>query len=143
MATKGRIIWVEDDTKRVLGIYDLVQPLRTAGYQIEVMESKKKVLSNLGHLRSCDLILLDIILPTGDNKEEGIERYTGLSILRAIREYGIDKPVLVLSVVSNPRVLDELHRLKVAGIVRKPVRPSVLKEHVETILGIDTPHTDD
>jgi len=143
MTAKGRIIWVEDDTKRVPGIYDLVWPLQTAGYQIEVMESKKQVLSRLDHLRSCDLILLDIILPVGDKREEGIERYTGLSVLRAIREYGIDKPVLVLSVVSNPKVLDELHKLKVAGVVRKPVRPSVLKERVEAILGIDTPHVDD
>nr|MBC7245974.1 response regulator [Chloroflexota bacterium] len=128
------IAWVEDDSPDIAPV---VRPLERAGYQIERFLTIKEALDNLDRLRECDLILLDIFVPRGAI-ERDYGRYTGLKLLQQIRNlYGIKKPVVVLSVLTEPKILKELKKQNVAAILRKPVLPSLLKETVERVLGIE------
>jgi CheY-like chemotaxis protein len=126
------IVWVEDDSPVIAPV---VRPLERQGYQIERFLTIKQVLDNLDRLRECDLILLDIFVPTGA-LEENYGRYTGLKLLQQLRQaHGIKKPVIVLSVLTDQKILKELRKQNVAAILRKPVLPSQLKETVERVLG--------
>lgn len=126
------IAWVEDDSPVIAPV---VRPLERQGYQVERFLTIKEVLDNLDRLRECDLVLLDIFVPTG-SVEGNYGRYTGLKLLQQLRDlHGIKKPVIVLSVLTDPKILKELRRQNVADILRKPVLPSQLKETVERVLG--------
>ncbi|MBC7260980.1 MAG: response regulator [Chloroflexi bacterium] len=126
------IAWVEDDSPVIAPV---VRPLERQGYQIQRFLTIREVLDNLDCLRECDLILLDIFVPSGV-VDENYGRYTGLKLLQKLRNlYGIKKPVVVLSVLTDPKILKELKRQNVAATLRKPVLPSQLKETVERVLG--------
>ncbi len=126
-----KIIWVEDD---IAIIKPLVRPLENAGYEIDYVLSVADALAKLEQIKQADLLLLDMIYPSG--KGEDIEqRYPGLAVLEMLRnEYHVETPVIVLTVVSNPGVLERLKALTVADIINKPVRPSTLKSSVERVL---------
>jgi CheY-like chemotaxis protein len=86
---------------------------------------------NLEEICGCDAVILDIILPpaTRDNP------YRGVSVLRKLRQHckhGV--PVVVVTVVRNPHVIEALEELGVSAILRKPVRPSKLYEEVAKLL---------
>jgi DNA-binding response OmpR family regulator len=127
-----KILWIEDDSDIIFG---LMRPLTERGYKIhtiysqrEYFETKDKILS------SFDLIVLDILLPEGHGKAPE-EKYTGLGILQHLREQRkLDIPVVVLTAVSNPDVINKLRELGVKTIMKKPTLPSELEEEVIRIL---------
>ncbi|MBC8333264.1 MAG: response regulator [Anaerolineae bacterium] len=126
------IIWIEDDIEI---IDPVVRPLERAGYQVVRLNTVKEVLDAIEKIRAADLVLLDMILRPG-MEEHTFGRYPGLDILELLREkYAIEVPVVVLTVVDRPEVRQRLNELGTAEIVRKPVRPSVLKEVVDGVLG--------
>lgn len=125
------IVWIEDD----VDIIDpVIRPLERAGHRILRLRLVQEALENIELIRNSDLILLDIILPSGDvSKEYG--RYSGLELLQELKdEHGIETPVVVLSVVTNAEVYRRLRELGVKDIIRKPILPSKLKERVERVL---------
>ena len=125
------IVWIEDDTEI---IDPVVRPLERAGYQIVRLRTAQAALSNVAQIQHSELLLLDMILPPGDVDIE-LSRYPGLDILRELRQtYQISVPVVALTVVTRGEVRQQLHELGVADIIRKPVRPSALKERVEAVL---------
>ncbi len=126
------IIWIEDDTEI---IDPVVRPLEKAGYRIDRLNTAKEALDAVERIRNADLILLDMILRPGmDNRE--FSRYPGLDILDELRNiHDIQIPVVAFTVVGRSEVRQRLRELGVDAIVRKPVRPSVLKEVVEQALG--------
>jgi CheY-like chemotaxis protein len=125
------IVWIEDD-------YDVIQPvvypLEKAGYRIINYRSTQEALSSLDELRSATVILLDMFLPPGtDGLDFG--NYPGLQLFKELRHvHQIITPVVVFTVLSQPALLEELKSLGAADIVRKPVRPSELKERVERVM---------
>lgn len=125
------IVWIEDDTDI---IDPVVRPLERAGYEIVRLRSVAEALNAVEQIRAAKLILLDMILPPhSDGREYG--RYPGLKLLEILqRDQGITTPVVALTVVTHADVEHGLHALGVSEIVRKPVRPSELKERVEKIL---------
>ncbi|MBT3390962.1 MAG: response regulator [Chloroflexi bacterium] len=126
------IIWIEDDIEI---IDPVVRPLERAGYQVVRLNTVQEVLGAIEKIRAADLVLLDMILRPG-MEEHTFGRYPGLDILGLFREkYAIDVPVVVLTVVDRPEVRQRLNELGTAQIVRKPVRPSALKEVVDGVLG--------
>lgn len=126
------IIWIEDDIEI---IDPVVRPLERAGYQVVRLNTVKEVLDAIEKIRAADLVLLDMILRPG-MEEHTFGRYPGLDILELLREkYAIEVPVVVLTVVDRPEVRQRLNELGTAEIVRKPVRPSTLKEVVDGVLG--------
>ena len=77
--------------------------------------------------------MTSILPPSQIVREFG--RYPGRKLLEILRkEHGITTPVIALTVVTQPEVLEDLWKLGVADVLRKPVRPSVLKQRVEEVL---------
>lgn len=131
------IVWIEDDTDI---IEPVVYPLKQAGYTIVPLRTVKEALDSIEQIRNADLILLDMLLPPGplDTFPSGrkFNRFTGKQLLEELRMiyHLTDIPVIVLSVVHREEVLQELKSLGVNEVLRKPIRPSVLKARVEEAL---------
>jgi len=124
------IVWIEDDVD-IIG--PVVRPLERAGFKIIPLRTVKEVFANIEKLHQADLILLDMLLPDGGSEFE-MGRYTGLDIFRELKtNHGLVTPVVALTVVAREEVRKNLRDLGVADIVRKPVRPSELKERIERI----------
>ena len=127
-----KIVWIEDDVD-IIG--PVVRPLERAGYEIIRLISAKEVFDNIEKLHEADLVLLDMLLPDGGSGLD-LGRYTGLDIFRELLEtHDLKTPVVALTVVARQEVRKDLNDLGIADIIRKPVRPSELKERIEHILG--------
>ena len=125
------IVWIEDDVDI---IEPVVRPLERAGYRLHRVRSASEALECIDLLRSCDLILLDLILPSGETAWLS-GRYPGIMLLEKLRsEFAVDTRVVVFSVVSNLEVNEALRRLDVKEIINKPILPSELKRRVEEVL---------
>ena len=130
------IVWIEDDTDI---IDPVVRPLERAGHRFVRLHTAQEALDAIDELRRADLILLDIIFPPaqashGFDLANGFNQYTGLHLLRELREtHGVTTPVVVLTVVIRPELDAELQALDVVDIIHKPVRPSELKRRVEAV----------
>jgi CheY-like chemotaxis protein len=125
------IVWIEDDVD-IIG--PVVRPLERAGFVIVRLRTAKEVFDNLPKLHQADLILLDMLLPDGGSGLE-LGRYTGLDIFRILKtQHDLKTPVVALTVVARQEVRKNLNDLGVADIIRKPVRPSELKERIEQVL---------
>ncbi len=125
------IVWIEDDIDI---IEPVVRPLELAGYTFVKLRTIAEALNAIEVIRQADLVLLDMILPPSQIDRE-FGRYPGRKLLEILRkEYGIVTPVIALTVVTQPEVLEDLVKLGVADILRKPIRPSVLKQRVEDVL---------
>jgi DNA-binding response OmpR family regulator len=125
------IVWIEDDID-IIG--PVVRPLERAGFQIVRLRTAREVFENIQKLHEADLILLDMLLPDGGSGLE-LGRYTGLDIFRElVQNHDLTTPVVVLTVVAREEVRKNLRDLGVADIIRKPVRPSELKERIEQII---------
>jgi DNA-binding response OmpR family regulator len=126
-----KIAWIEDDVD-IIG--PVVRPLERAGYEIFRLRTAKEVFENVAKLHEADLILLDMLLPDGGSGLE-LGRYTGLDIFKELLEnHALTTPVVALTVVAREEIRKNLRDLGVADIIRKPVRPSELKERIEQIL---------
>jgi CheY-like chemotaxis protein len=131
------IVWIEDDADI---IEPVVHPLKQAGYTILPLRTVKEAMDSIEQIRNADLILLDMLLPTGHLAKlpsgRKLNYYTGKELLEELRtSYQMtDIPVIVLSVVHREEVFQQLKQLGVKDILRKPVRPSVLKARVEETL---------
>ena len=125
------IVWIEDDIDI---IEPVIRPLELAGYTFVKLRTIAEALNAIDVIRQADLVLLDMILPPSQIDRE-FGRYPGRKLLEILRkEYGITAPVIALTVVTQPEVLEDLWKLGVADVLRKPIRPSVLKQRVEEIL---------
>ena len=125
------IVWIEDDIDI---IEPVVRPLELAGYTFVKLRTIAEALNAIDVIRQADLVLLDMILPPSQIDRE-FGRYPGRKLLEILRkEYGIVTPVIGLTVVTQPEVLEDLANLGVADVLRKPIRPSVLKQRVEDVL---------
>jgi two-component system response regulator YesN len=126
-----KIVWIEDDVD-IIG--PVVRPLERAGFEIVRLRTAKEVFDNVAKLHEADLILLDMLLPDGGSGLE-LGRYTGLDIFKELLEnHALKTPVVALTVVAREEIRKNLRDLGVADIVRKPVRPSELKERIEQVL---------
>lgn len=127
-----KIAWIDDDIEI---IDPVIQPLLQDGHEITRIRTIRETLDSVEALRTCDLILLDMILPPGD-LDEDFGYYSGIPLLRRLREeHGLATPVIVFSVVDPNKVQEQLNLLNVAGYVRKPALPSELKEAIYEVLG--------
>lgn len=83
---------------------------------LEVLESKW-----------IDLVFLDINMPV----------MNGVDFLKAVRSSADHKtlPVLIVSTEGSALRYEELEKLGISGVLRKPVRPEALTEAVTKLLG--------
>jgi DNA-binding response OmpR family regulator len=127
-----KTVWIDDDIEI---IDPVIKPLIQAGHEIAKIRTIRDALDSIEVLRTCDLILLDMILPPGDDEDFGY--YSGVRLLCKLREeHDVATPVIVFSVVDPDRVKEELDPLNVAKYVRKPALPSELKKAVDAVLGV-------
>ncbi len=131
MKTNMQIAWIEDD----IGIIeDVIQPLINDGYKFTYLRSIADALGNIDLLKTVDLIILDLIFPTGDDAID-FNQYPGISLLEKLRnDFKIQTPVIAFTVVTNGQAHKNLRELGVVEIINKPVRPSELRESVNQIL---------
>jgi len=121
---KTRILHVEDD----VSLQNLVRAAleHLGGYEVHTAADAEQALAVA---RRCapQLLLLDLDLP-GSN---------GIEALRALRRIdGLqDVPVIFLTAVAEPKILEELRTLGVQQILPKPFRPRVLVQAVARTLG--------
>ncbi len=126
-----KIVWIDDDTEI---IDPVVEPLEQDGHEITRIRTVGEALEAVEALRSCDLILLDMIIPLGDCDED-FDYYSGVPLLRKLREnHKVTTPVIVFSVVDPKKVKGQLNSLNMAKYIRKPALPSELKDTVDAIL---------
>jgi len=130
-----RIAWIEDDADL---IYSVVAPLEELGFVIEIYRTVQEALDNVERLRTCDLILLDLILPSGSTEDEAEGEYLGVRLLHFLRNtYAIDVPVIVFSTAAAverfTKIADEL---SVSDILVKPCFPSQLASSVTSTLDL-------
>jgi DNA-binding response OmpR family regulator len=129
-----RIVWIDDDI-------DIIEPVSRGlvddGHEITRIRTIREALDSVETLKTCDLILLDMILPSGD-WDEDFGYYSGVPLLRKLREeYEVTVPVIVFSVVDPNKIKEQLDQLNVADYVLKPALPSELKEAVDAVLGTE------
>lgn len=127
-----KIVWIDDDIEI---IDPVIQPLVQQGHEISKIRTIRKALDSVETLRTCDLVLMDMILPPGA-WDEDVGDHLGVALLRRLREeHDVATPVIVFSVVDPNKVKEQLDPLNVAKYVRKPALPSELKRAVDAVLG--------
>jgi len=131
MSGQGKTIaWIEDD----FDVIDPVtRPLKKAGYTIIPYRTIGEALNALDTLAQVDLILLDLIQPPG-NAKDNFGPYPGKQLLKYLREHNIHVPVIIFTVLARESIHEELREDNVVDVIRKPVRPSELKRRVEAAL---------
>lgn len=118
-----RILLIDDDDLlcEVLGDF-----LELAGYPVKRAANGREGLEQLAGDSGFDLILLDLLMPEMD----------GISFLRSLdRVPGSACPVLILSASATAQVISTIDFPRVAGVIRKPVKPPVLLEQIAALIG--------
>lgn len=130
----ANILWIEDESKKIAG---LIRPLKKRGHRVDVAENKKEAIDLISNF-TYDIILLDIIIPSGENKQpEDIDPYEGVNVLDAIKaSQNADTPIIVLSVVNDSNILRKLEKKGITIRLSKgSLLPSELMGHVSSLLG--------
>lgn len=129
-----RILWIEDEADLLMG---LVRPLEKEGHEIIVAKDETEALKLIEEF-DFDLILLDIIIPTGKKGNGGYVEFVGMELLKKLSiDMEIKTPIIVLSVVRDPDMIEEMNGLGVKEVLPKGAYlPSKLKEKVYEVLGV-------
>lgn len=131
-----RLLWIEDDADQ-LDI--MVKPLRDSGFEIKtVFDAKEAKELLINKNENFDLIILDILIPIGEYREDPNEfgEFTGLKLLKDVRDEKIKTPVIIFSVVDESD-LGDISSLSVSKILFKSsLFPSELEEAVREVLGM-------
>ena len=139
-----------DQTKTVLFVDDepwfnrgMIEELQDAGYRvINVSENGTRALERLESEQPVDLIVLDIMMPTGYRITDAKRgRRTGVKVAEYIRkEMGLTIPIVFLTVIEDEAVHSYLEKIEQeagleASILVKPVGPLDLVEEVKRLIG--------
>jgi len=103
----------------------LATALREAGYQTVVAHSAEQAEKRLLGEDHFDLVILDHKLP----------RTTGLDLLRAVRERGVDSKVILMTAFDSRDVKAKAKKLDVDEYVRKPFDLDGIIHHVSVLIG--------
>jgi CheY-like chemotaxis protein len=135
-----KVLWVEDDAYQLM---DMVHPLKKLDISIDTAfdydSAKKKITSNENY----DLILLDILIPSGADQYLTLEELEdkshtkyGLELLKLI-ESNTKIPVIIFTVISDPQILDDIRKSDLVKdiLIKGRTRPSELRNKVLEILG--------
>ena len=125
------ILYIEDQPIRTR-----IKMLEDEGYKIIVAREGTEALNFIKN-EAVDLILLDVMMPPGDelNSEDAREGFsTGVVFTRKIREEGINMPIIVITANPDRDLERELTQLGVSKYLRKPVSQSELEEAIKECL---------
>lgn len=110
------VLLVEDDE---FLSRDVAEWLGERGCVVHVAESVKTGL-DLALLRHPDVVLLDLGLPDG----------SGLELIAALRDRGVQTPIVVFSVHEDPLELFDAARLGAVDFIQKPAAP----DHIAAVI---------
>jgi len=128
---KKRILFIEDERffleqiQMALTDYEIT-PAYTAPEGIELAQSKK-----------FDAVLLDIMMPPPDDMDpESVDygRSTGVEICRKIKGMKPELPVIILTVVRDPAILERIAEAGAAEVVNKPASSSEVSASLDKVL---------
>lgn len=132
MAENKNILWVEDEYESLLG---LIKPLLKSGYSVDCVVDENQAMDQIKK-HSYDLIIIDLILPSGIKYLNYSRKLIGIDIITKLKlELDMQTPILVVTVVNDPGIIQGLLDLGVKNVLFKgALLPSVLKEEVIRIL---------
>jgi DNA-binding response OmpR family regulator len=133
-----RLLIVEDDPELGTGIKDF---FAIEGYDVTWADEGNEALDELTSLPPYDLAILDVRLPNR----------SGFEVLRKAREAGVDVPVIMLTVLSDPDQKLRGFNLGADDYVAKPFDFPELQARVRAVLqrseeqapSVDAPYTAD
>lgn len=114
-----KILLIDDEEKLAL---HLQKGLRQAGYTVDIALSAAAGLEQAA-VGGYELILLDLMLPGT----------TGFDVLRTLRAFGIDAPVMILSALNQSRHVVEGLDLGAVDYLRKPFELDELLARIRTV----------
>ena len=114
-----KILLIDDEEKLVL---HLQKGLRQAGYTVDTALSAAVGLEQAA-VGSYELILLDLMLPGT----------TGFDVLRTLRAFGINAPVMILSAINQSKHVVEGLDLGAVDYLRKPFELDELLARIRTV----------
>jgi len=128
---KKRVLLIEDDKF-------LLEQLQIALEDYEIIPAYSAVLGmELVNKMELDAVLLDIMMPPPDDIDPeivGYGRTTGVEICRKIRNLKPNLPIIILSVVRDPGILQRINESGANEILNKPVFPGKISEILEKVL---------
>jgi EAL domain-containing protein (putative c-di-GMP-specific phosphodiesterase class I)/CheY-like chemotaxis protein len=123
--TQGRVLLIDDDA----GIRKTyLRLLRSYGYLAEVAADGKEAIEKLG-IHTFDVILTDIAMP----------RMNGMEFLRAIREQGLDVPVILMTGVPDIENAAQAVEFGALRYLIKPVNNDTLNEALQRAIKLRRP----
>lgn len=134
-----RILFIDDEPYFVRS---LVEALEDEGYKVDQAVNGTQAIEKLEDSVP-DLIILDIIMPTGERiSDPNCGRRTGLRDHEIIRDkMGLKVPIIFVTVVDDPSVhrairqLERSYGVEKSAILVKPVLPTELIEQVKGFIG--------
>ena len=127
---KKRVLLIEDDKF-------LLEQLQIAMEDYEIIPASSAVLGmELVSKMELDAVLLDIMMPPPDDIDPeivGYGRTTGVEICRKIRNLKPNLPIIILSVVRDPGILQRINESGANEILNKPVFPGKISEILEKV----------
>ncbi|MBD2753055.1 response regulator transcription factor [Spirosoma validum] len=114
-----KILLIDDEEKLVI---HLQKGLRQAGYSVDTALSAASGLEQAA-VGEYDLILLDLMLPGT----------TGFDVLRTLREFGIEVPVMILSALNQSQHVVRGLDLGAVDYLRKPFELDELLARIRTV----------
>ncbi|MBO0948467.1 response regulator transcription factor [Fibrella forsythiae] len=114
-----KILLIDDEEKLVI---HLQKGLRQAGYSVDTALSAAVGLEQAA-VGGYDLILLDLMLPGT----------TGFDVLRTLREFGINVPVMILSALNQSQHVVRGLDLGAVDYLRKPFELDELLARIRTV----------
>jgi len=127
---KKRVLLIEDDKF-------LLEQLQIAMEDYEIIPAYSAVLGmELVNKMELDAVLLDIMMPPPDDIDPeivGYGRTTGVEICRKIRNLKPNLPIIILSVVRDPGILQRINESGANEILNKPVFPGKISEILEKV----------
>jgi len=127
------ILFIDDDYKRLSSHFEM---LRIQGYTVNAVTSAKEALEEFRENKDkYDLIILDIMMPKDEftREETSFGRTTGLVLLKKFREISEEIPIIVLTVLRDPTIMEKAQKLGVNEYLLKPQLPSQLAEAIERV----------
>lgn len=129
-----RILWMDADADLLKG---LVKPLKKDGYRIIVAKNEKEALEAIKK-SDFDLILSEITIPTGMEGSAKDPPFIGMRLLKTfLIDMKIETPIMVLSVVSDEKMIDDMRDMGVKKVLQKgAVLPIKLRKEVYEVLEV-------
>ncbi|MCP4610578.1 MAG: response regulator [Planctomycetes bacterium] len=130
-----KILFIDDDVKRITSHIEM---LEMEGYKVQSELSVQNArLEFMKNPTEYSLIILDIMMPVDDftREETKFGRETGLVLLEKLRDISKKIPIIILTVLRDPRAVEKAKKLGVNEYLLKPQLPTNLIELVRKYLG--------